>query len=87
MWNTQSKGSKLAVIFLLLVCTLSVAFADLFQVKKQARARKDTSSAPFQYKSQIGNLLGKVGEGYYLEVLIGTPPQKVCSHLFCLFNA
>lgn len=30
-----------------------------------------------QNGQQIGNLLGKPGEGYYLQVEIGTPSQKV----------
>ncbi|XP_052253845.1 beta-secretase 1-like isoform X1 [Dreissena polymorpha] len=77
MWNTQSTGSWLTIILLLLELIFSVVFAELFQVKKHARLRKEINTAPFQYESQIGNLVGKVGEGYYLEVLIGTQPQKL----------
>lgn len=64
----------------LFVLNLLLSTGNLYHVDKslqqdermEFRVRRDD-----RFTSQIGNLQGRPGEGYYLQVAIGTPPQKV----------
>lgn len=74
---------QIVSILLVVVLSLALVVANLHQVLKthqrlvpgidgQSRIRREVN-----YGSQIGNLLGRSGEGYYIKVEIGTPPQQV----------
>ncbi|XP_045209732.2 beta-secretase 1-like [Mercenaria mercenaria] len=72
---------QIVTILLVTNLCLTSVLGNLPLVKRNRVAKEDVSRASqlqgnIQYGNQIGNLLGRPGEGYYLEVEIGTPPQK-----------
>ncbi|XP_060554627.1 beta-secretase 1-like [Ruditapes philippinarum] len=82
--QTDKHALHRQVISILLVTNLCLTCVfgslPLINVGKKINKRLDdegfVTHGNIQYGSQIGNLLGRPGEGYYLQVEIGTPPQK-----------
>lgn len=42
-----------------------------------ARRRRDAALSSINFVNMIDNLRGKSGQGYYVEMVVGSPPQKV----------
>lgn len=42
-----------------------------------SHVRKPRSSGGVNFVDMVDNLRGKSGQGYYVEMAVGTPPQKV----------
>lgn len=59
--------------------------ADLIDDTFQLRDRRETGDSPTPTlgSSSSGNLKGRPGQGYYITVYIGTPPQEVGTSLMC----
>lgn len=45
--------------------------------KSAARRRRGAASGNVSFVDMIDNLRGKSGQGYYVEMAVGSPPQKV----------
>ena len=63
--------------WLVLNLCISTIVGNLHPIKKSVQIGDVVTGERVQYDTQIGNLFGKPGEGYYMEVDIGTPPQTV----------
>lgn len=81
--RSSSNWTKIELVSFLLIlniCTSSV-LGNLYNAQliynKARQARAVGAEHGVQYDTQIGNLRGKPGEGYSLQVGIGTPQQMV----------
>lgn len=45
--------------------------------KRSARRRRGAAASSITFVDMIDNLRGKSGQGYYVEMAVGSPPQKV----------
>uniref|UniRef100_A0A8C8DIE0 Beta-secretase 1 n=1 Tax=Oryzias sinensis TaxID=183150 RepID=A0A8C8DIE0_9TELE len=45
--------------------------------RSSARRRRGASPGDISFVDMIDNLRGKSGQGYYVEMAVGSPPQKV----------
>jgi len=86
------EATKLQMLSSLMILSLlsPAVVGNLFKPSflQRSRVAREVAYTVAQDDSQIGNLHGKTGEGYYMEVYIGTPRQKVGDwlYLFCLFR-
>lgn len=83
----KKKNSYLIVVFHLLIQVFIVlllignVLADLYKFQNLENSQNNyvvkREVALVKYKGELNNLRGKPGQGYQLEVEIGTPKQKV----------
>lgn len=53
------------------------ARAELPQPQPLTRRRRGAAAVGISFVDMIDNLRGKSGQGYYVEMAVGSPPQKV----------
>lgn len=56
---------------------LRPAAAAAAAAKHAARRRRGVAAGGMSFMDMIDNLRGKSGQGYYVEMAVGSPPQKV----------
>ncbi len=75
--HLPSLSSVLHTLFIMLSLQV-LTLAEVYKIPLQRAAHAEIELAILEgSSSEEGNLRGKPGQGYYLEVSIGTPPQKV----------
>ena len=88
--RSEKHSLQTQIVSILLVTNLCLTYVlgslPLINNGKRIAKRLDMSGPTLQYDTQIGNLLGRPGEGYYLQVEIGTPPQKVLNTIKYCFD-
>lgn len=50
--------------------------------KHAVRKRRGAAASGMSFVDMIDNLRGKSGQGYYVEMAVGSPPQKVRAFLY-----
>lgn len=50
------------------------------------RRRRGAAAGGISFVDMIDNLRGKSGQGYYVEMAVGSPPQKVSDGETCVFS-
>ena len=83
---------KLLYLTLVMLLLTETVNADLYKYRNLQGNDKQTGSGTKvlrldeKYPGAINNLRGKPGQGYHIEVEIGTPKQKVCIVLNTSFS-
>lgn len=73
----DASGLPVSIRFPLRQGALPHAASDAHLARGNARVRRGAAAGAISFVDMIDNLRGKSGQGYYVEMAVGSPPQKV----------